>query len=556
MKSTPPFRRLFGYVPAFSLKLTLQRGRAMTFALAVIAAPPAIIACDRDPGVNVSGTPTFSVPETRNPIPASSIGNTSKRESVLDLFPTLTPIQLPPRPKTIIPTPMPTTISRMIATAPKNSPGETSGQSILETTTREMAAVMSFHFDMNANLTFSSDGSQFDIPIKLDGSHLTPDLSQGSISLNIGFFTLESQFITHGEITYVTDPTSGEWVLGQTPNLPFADPRYFADFESFQAANNLSDIELVGIEDIDGTAAYKLACIIDNAHPDEKFTMELWVRTEDHLIIQVALNGNFQVEKDTSGTIEFLEQLEADNASLQALLTFSAYNDTVSIEIPDASGIEYHVYTAPTILLSKSRDSGWIRYELPDEQFAISMPSTWEIIPFNSKGTPEVLDALMNKDPVLAKHINEELYLLGNAENFVFYAFDANPSLSKTDIPTINILNEADGINIGLEHFVDQRVLQIELFPNLIGKVSRSHMLNDLRSAELEYKLNIPSSETKPTKTHVFEYLFARDSGLFYVTLSTPINEYNDLIHTAKKIAESFRFIDVGSQSNKNIKKN
>ena len=69
-----------------------------------------------------------------------------------------------------------------------------------------MAAGSSFQFAMESILSFESEGATFDIPITMQGEYLAPDRSQGTVSLSVVFFTIESQFVTIGDSTYVTDP--------------------------------------------------------------------------------------------------------------------------------------------------------------------------------------------------------------------------------------------------------------------------------------------------------------------------------------------------------------
>ncbi|MCH7865135.1 MAG: hypothetical protein IIC56_07995, partial [Proteobacteria bacterium] len=72
-----------------------------------------------------------------------------------------------------------------------------------------MAAVKSYHFDVEAKLTISGEGVTLDIPIELTGDFQAPDRTQGTFTVSFFFIQIESQFINIGDDSYVTDPDTG-----------------------------------------------------------------------------------------------------------------------------------------------------------------------------------------------------------------------------------------------------------------------------------------------------------------------------------------------------------
>jgi cyclophilin family peptidyl-prolyl cis-trans isomerase len=408
-----------------------------------------------------------------------------------------------------------------------------------------MAEVASFHFDMDSSLSIESEGTSFDIPITMQGDYLAPDRSQGSVSLSIVFFTIESQFITIGDTTYVTDPDTGEWSIGQAPDLLFADPRDFADPDFLKNTDDFAELALIGAELLDGVEAYHITGIVVDEGSDGEFAIDIWIGVEDNLISQVILSGAFQVDEGEADTGDLLGDLGSGDAMFEATLTFSAYDEPVSIEAPEVASAGEPADSDPVTVITETLDSGLVRYSLPDDQFAMTMPPTWEMVPLDIEGITQSLELLEADDPALAERIGEQIGLLQSAGNFVLYAFDTDTSVDEIGLTSVNVLKEDAGFDLELDFYADLSVQQIEFLPDVVGEIQRARVdLNGVPAEELKYAMSVPDPEGETVELALTQYLFVKGSELYAITLSTTAGRDPDLAPVFKAIGESFEFVE------------
>jgi hypothetical protein len=197
-----------------------------------------------------------------------------------------------------------------------------------------MAAVPSFHFNVEAKLAITSEGVTLDIPINLVGDFQAPDRIQGTLALSIVFFQIESEFINIGDTSYATDPDTGEWMAGQRQALDFVDPAVFASPEFLVEGGRLAELVLVGSEILAGTPVYQLSGQLSDEEGPETLEVSFRIGVDDGLIYQVKLSGQFKRDEEL-GIASTLRAIGAGDPTFDALLTFSDFGKPVAIEAPE-----------------------------------------------------------------------------------------------------------------------------------------------------------------------------------------------------------------------------
>ena len=406
-----------------------------------------------------------------------------------------------------------------------------------------MAAVSSFQFGMESILSFESGGTAFDIPITMQGEYLAPDRSQGTVSLSVVFFTIESQFVTIGDTTYVTDPDSGEWSIGQSPNLLFADPRDFANAEFLKEADNFEELEFIGIETLDGLEVYHLSGIAVDEGVGDDLVVNFLIDVDDNLISQVTVSGAFQVDGGQTDAVDLLGSLGTGDATLEATLTFSAYGKPVSIEAPELTSAGGPPDGVTVTVTTEVLDSGLVRHNLLDEQFAITIPPTWEMVPLDTAGIAQSLELLEADDPALAERIGEQIDLLLRSGNFVLYAFDAG--VGEVSLTSVTVLKEDAGFDVELNFYADLIVQQIAFSPDVVGEIQRERVdLNGVPAEELKYAMSVADPDSETVELALTQYLLVKGSELYTITLSTTADRDANLSAVFKAIGESFEFVE------------
>ena len=217
------------------------------------------VACD-DPGTGSASAPGDT--ETKTQLPTATPTVT----------PTPTPLPTPTPPPTPTPTPTATPSPTPTANgyahtaptltpipAPKSEPSGAAtlspgpGEIILENAIKAMAAVESFHFEVEAKLTITSQGVTLDVPIDLAGDFQAPDRTQGTFVVSFFLLQIDSEFINIGDASYTTDPDTGQWTVGRGQALSFLDPAALVSPDFLAGGGRLANMMLVGTDTLADT---------------------------------------------------------------------------------------------------------------------------------------------------------------------------------------------------------------------------------------------------------------------------------------------------------------
>ena len=194
-----------------------------------------------------------------------------------------------------------------------------------------MRDVESFHFAVDARVRPDAGLSGAEIPISYVGDVLTPDRVRGTLSVSLGFFTLEIETITIGEAAYTTDPQTGEWGIASDPISALPNPVELTGADTLA----LNDATLVGEETLDGERVYRLRGAPPPATVGGVATADFWIGVEDFLIRQITAEGSMALEDvaDALGGGGL-----SGTATLSMTITFSRYGEPVVIEAPEVDG--------------------------------------------------------------------------------------------------------------------------------------------------------------------------------------------------------------------------
>jgi len=126
------------------------------------------------------------------------------------------------------------------------SPTPLSSVTILESALATMEEVESYHFEMVLQMVISSEGTTMEVPLTFIGYFKAPDRLRGELTMELLGQMMETELISIGEISYIKDPTSGEWQMSTESATPFT-PEDFVGLEPDDVAN-MVDLILIGEE--------------------------------------------------------------------------------------------------------------------------------------------------------------------------------------------------------------------------------------------------------------------------------------------------------------------
>ena len=251
----------------------------------------------------------------------------------------LTPIETPttspsptPSPTPIpSPTPSPTATPEPTPVAAQVPPGAPSAIEILEASFAAMEAVESMHLEMLAEITISSGGTETNLPIKLVGDFQAPDRVHSSLSVSLGFFSIEIETIAIGDDVYTTDPLTGAWSMSSEAAFAFPAP---SDFGA-GAELALLDPILLGIGELDGGTVFRLT----GAPPPDIFgtggvltDAEFWIGVDDFLIRKITAEAEVGLD-EISGALGDVGI--SGPATISLTITISDFGKPVVIEAPE-----------------------------------------------------------------------------------------------------------------------------------------------------------------------------------------------------------------------------
>ena len=306
-----------------------------------------VLACGSDPEPTPVPATNTPVPPTATPIPTNT-----------PIPPTATPVPTnTPVPPTATPiptnTPAPPTATPIPASAPTQAatpiPADTptpepapaakdvrSPSEILADASNALDELDSFHLFTELVISTAQGGTSIEFPITLEAVFQKPFDSAGSLNIDIGFFSIEMQFISVDGEFYMTDLKSGEWVLGASVNelLPL-NPSDFGDADNligpglFEESGKLT---LEGTEDIGGVEAYRITASADSESVavlegiDGELDMTFWVGVEDGLLRRITANGQLGIPDtgDSQSGGGLFEGFGGGDTSFEILIEYSA----------------------------------------------------------------------------------------------------------------------------------------------------------------------------------------------------------------------------------------
>ncbi len=213
-------------------------------------------------------------------------------------------------------------------TGPAVTPTEISltALEIIDKSSEKIQGINSFHFvlDHVGGGTPIAAGLEMD---KAVGDVARPDRLKMTVSGTITGLFLEVQMISVGEVTYMTNPFTGQWELLPTEfrALSVFDPNTGVA----AIMRGIADLTKLSDEEVDGVLCYRLGGSIDSGDlrpitgssvEGVAVATEVWIGKEDFLVRLIKLEGKIT---------------EAEVLGIVRALKLSNFNEEVSIELPE-----------------------------------------------------------------------------------------------------------------------------------------------------------------------------------------------------------------------------
>jgi hypothetical protein len=173
-----------------------------------------------------------------------------------------------------------------------------------------------------------------EIPVVLTGDFQAPDRTRGTLVVSFFFIQLESHFVRIGDVSYATDPDTGQWKVGGSPALSFVDPAAYTSPDLLAAGGRLAELALVGIDSLAETPVYLLSGRLSDEDGGGALEVSYRIGVDDGLIYRVDLAGQFELDQEFSDAFP-LGDIGAGDAAFDAVVTLSDFGKPVNIEAPE-----------------------------------------------------------------------------------------------------------------------------------------------------------------------------------------------------------------------------
>ena len=400
-------------------------------------------------------------------------------------------------------------------------------------------------------ISAAQGGTSIEFPITLQADFQKPLDSAGSVKIELGFFSIEMKFISVDGEFYMTDPETGEWLLGADASefLPL-NPSDFGDAENFISPELLAEsdrLTLEGVEDIDGVSAYRIAASADGESSallegiDGELDMTFWVGVEDGLLRRIAANGELGIPDTGAAQSDSLfGGLGGGDTGIEILIEYSDFNVPFQIEAPEEFtdirsfipdlGEDREIEVVHTTL-----DSGWIRSDLPAEGLSISTPPSWSTLPLDSESIDAALETFKSSEDdrydVMLGQLEEYRDIIGL--EFKLFGFDQEPSMSEAFHANMSVLLDESRASDTLDAYADVNVRELEVFSGLTDIELQRVGLASGEAMKIGYTLPLPVPGTvsgNALAARITQFLLLRCSTGVIVTF-TASEEYADKLN-------------------------
>ena len=277
--------------------------------------------------------PTATPEPTATPAPSPTVTPTPMPTATPTPSPTATPT---PKPTVTppVPTETPDSDSREVEEDSEAEESAPDAELVLANSAEAMSRVESFAFEVTGHLLVDSADSEIQIPITYSGVSTAPDRSQGSLVLNVFFFSLQIDVIMIGDRVWTTNPQTEVWEEAPPGSIALPNPALLMGGNT----PALLDPVIVGTETLDGNETLHLMGTPQiealSGLGDEIASADVWIGAEDWLVYRIDAGG--EIDLDALG-LPLASAGITGAADLVLEIRLSDYGTPVEIEPPDTN---------------------------------------------------------------------------------------------------------------------------------------------------------------------------------------------------------------------------
>lgn len=188
--------------------------------------------------------------------------------------------------------------------------------------------------------------------------------------------------------------------------------------------------------------------------------------------------------------------------------------------------------------------NGWSEYAMPENGFAISVPTTWQRLPVKTQELDAALGTIRQTNPDLANALGDNAQTL-LANGVKFWAFDVNAQNTASPFATnLTVTRQALPNPVSFDTFVSLNLSQLNSL-----RTRNSDIVNERTSLagqpaeRVRYLLTFDRDEGDPVTAAITQYLVLNERGAFVLTYATRTDLTDQYRPIFDQSANSLRFI-------------
>ena len=197
-----------------------------------------------------------------------------------------------------------------------------------------MSDVESFAFEVTGDLLVDSTDSEIRIPVTYSGVSAAPDRTQGSLVLNVFFFSLQIDLIIIGDSVWTTNPQTAVWEEARPGSIALPNPALLMGGDTpaladpvvvgSEVAGEVETLRLTGTPQIEALSGLG----------DEIASADVWIGAEDWLVYRIDAGG--EIDLDALG-LPLASAGITGTADLVLEIRLSDFGMAVEIEPPETN---------------------------------------------------------------------------------------------------------------------------------------------------------------------------------------------------------------------------
>lgn len=188
--------------------------------------------------------------------------------------------------------------------------------------------------------------------------------------------------------------------------------------------------------------------------------------------------------------------------------------------------------------------NGWNEYAVPENGFALSVPTSWQRLPVQAQELNSALQTIQQSNPELAQQLGD------NAANLFaggvrFWAFDLSPATQQAGFATnVTVTRQNLPSPVSFDTFVSINLNQLNALTTRNSDIVNERVSLAGQPAErVRYLLALNPEQGSPLTAAITQYLVLNGRNAYVITYATRTDQSGKFAAVFEQSASSLRFI-------------